>query len=171
MAAVGRRAAGIPMICSPASRPPATVSVPRGEHGQGVVVPGGLADRVRHALVPLLHLRQPGHAADEGDPPVPALEQVVGGQPAAEDVVDGDRALVGAGRPPVDEHHRHAALAQRRRGRGELGGRRDEHALHALLGQHVEVRGLLGRPVVGVAEDDGEPLGVRRPPRRRGRRR
>ena len=50
-----------------------------------------------HALVALLHLRQPGRAADEGDPPVTALEQVVGGEPAAVHVVDRDRALVGAG--------------------------------------------------------------------------
>ena len=51
---------------------------------------------------------------------MPALEQVVGGQPAAEDVVDGDRALVGAGRAAVDEDDRHAAVAQRLERGGEL---------------------------------------------------
>jgi hypothetical protein len=87
---------------------------------------------------------------------VSALEQVLGGEPAAGDVVDRDRALVGARRLPVDEDHRHAALAQRRERGGEDGGRRDQHALHTLLGEHVEVRRLLGLPVVGVAEDHGE---------------
>ena len=134
----------------------------RGEHGQGVVGAAGLADRLLDAVVPLLHLRQARRAADEGDPPVPALEQVLGGEPAAEDVVDGDRALVGGRRPAVDEDDGHAAVAQRRQGGGEHGGRRDEDALDALLGEHVEVGGLLGLPVVGVAEDDGQALGVGR---------
>ena len=117
-AAVGRRAAGIPTICSPASRPPATVSVCGDRTVRASSSPERLAHGEGHALEPLLHLGQAGVAADEGDPPVAALEQVVGGQPATEDVVDGDRALVGGGRAAVDEDHRHAAVAQRRRARG-----------------------------------------------------
>ena len=105
---------------------------------------------------------RPDDAADEGDPPVAALEQVVGGQPAAEDVVDGDRALVGAGRAAVD------AARPARRARAAPRGAGESSAVGVmstpwtpLLGEHVEVRGLLGRPVVGVAQDDGQALGVR----------
>ena len=121
--AVGRRAAGRPTISSPASRPPATVSAAGREHGQRVVGAARLADRLLDAVVPLLHLRQARRAADEGDPPVPALEQVLGGEPAAEDVVDGDRALVGVRRAAVDQDDRDAALAQLVQGGGELVGR------------------------------------------------
>jgi hypothetical protein len=129
-----------------------------GQDGQLGV--GHLAHGRRHARVALLHLGQRGVPADEGDPPVPALEQVLGGQPPAEDVVGRDGALVRARCPPVDQHDRDAAVAQRVQLRGQLGGRGDEDAVHPLLGEQAQVRGLLLRPVVGVAQDQRQAGGV-----------
>ena len=102
------------------------------------------------------------------------LEQVVGGQPAAEDVVHRDRALVRAGRPAVDQHHRHAAVAQRRRARGRAPAVGViEHALDAaarsstsrcaasLAGRSSELQRMTARPsafgdLLDAAGDVGE---------------
>src|SRR3954451_17884043 len=91
-------------------------------------------------------------SADEGDPPVTELDEVVDGEPAAEAVVDGHGAE-GVARPrTVDEH-------DRRSPRGELAesvvfgvDRRDEHSLYPFLLQSHELGGLAGGLLVAVAE-------------------
>jgi hypothetical protein len=125
-----------------------------GQDGQLRV--GDLAHRRLHARVALPDLRQGGVPADEGDPAVAALEQVLGGQPPAEDVVGRDGALVRVRRASVDEDHRDAAVAECVQLWGQLGGRGDEDAVHPLLGEQAQVRGLLLRAVVGVAQDHRE---------------
>src|SRR5690606_23398762 len=80
-------------------------------------------------------------------------QQVGHGERAATDVVDRDRALVGAGGGMVDEDHADAAFLDAVQACEVLVGRRDEHAAHPLFGEDEEVALLLGAVAAGVAED------------------
>ena len=100
------------------------------------------------------------------------LEQVRAGEPAAEHVVDRDRAAVVPARAAVDQHDRGAALDELLQPRvAAVVDRGDEHAADPLLLQQVEVAALPAGVLAAVADDDHDAALPRRRPRRRGRRR
>ncbi len=91
-AAVGRRADGSPASRAPASRPLATSS-------EAVVMTVEVVGRQARrgpgragTLEPVADLAERHRPADERDPLVAAVDQVLDGEPAAEQVVDRDRA-------------------------------------------------------------------------------
>ena len=95
-------------------------------------------------------------SADERDPLVAAVEEVVDRETAAQHVVDGDRAERLVARRTVHDHDRspppgHAGQVLGLRVEG-----RDEDALHPLLDEVVEVRHLAVGPVAAVAHVERE---------------
>ena len=103
--------------------------------------------------VPVGDLLQREVAADEGDPAVALLEQVAGGEPAAEHVVDGDRAAVVVG-TAVDQDHRRAALDELLEPRADALHRRDQHTEDAEFLELVEVAVFPPGILVTIAEHD-----------------
>ena len=83
------------------------------------------------------------------------IEEVRRGEVTARDVVDGDRAVVGAVR--VDHHHRRAAPGEQHEPLVGPVDRRDEHPLDPLLLQQVEVRRLAAPVLAAVAEEHRQP--------------
>jgi hypothetical protein len=119
------------------------------------------AEGAQRAFVAVGDLADRPRAADEGDVPVPALQQVGDGEVAAEHVVDRDRALAAGRRPAVDQDDRRAAPLQPGEPRARPDHRRDEHPLHPVLFEQFQVALLLAFLVVAVAQDDGEARLVR----------
>ena len=159
-AAVGRRADGSPASRAPASRPLATSS-------EAVVItvrssarPAGRGPRRARALEPVADLAERHRAADEGDPLVAAVDEVLDREPAAEHVVHRDRAERRVVAGAVDDHHRGAAppdLVEQRRLRVDRG---DQDALDPLLLEQLQVLLLALRALAAVAEHQGEVGGL-----------
>ena len=101
-------------------------------------------------LEPIRHLTQGSRATDEGDPAVPAFQEVSNREVATEHVVDGDRAMAGPG--AVDHHHGCAATRQALQPRILRVDRRDENAFYALLFQEIEQAALPERVLRAVAQ-------------------
>ena len=139
----GRRSVGAAAMRSPSSRP--SCAVVRADQTTSSVASGCAATA---ALAP---------STDEGESAAAGFQQVIGREPAAGDVVEGDggqRALV------VDRIHQHDRDAPRaqvrdRLARSAVGG--DQHALdlHAL--EQAQVLALLLGVVVVVADEDAIP--------------
>ena len=89
---------------------------------------------------PVADLADRQRAADERDPLVPEVEEVLDGEPAAEHVVDGDRAVRVAVARPVDDDHRGAAPGDLVEARVVGVDRGDQDALDPLLLEPVRGR-------------------------------
>ena len=116
---------------------------PAARRGLGTLEPvADLADRLR--------------PADERDPLVAAVEEVLDREAATEHVVDGDRAERHVPRRTVHDHHGRAATSHAGQVLGLGVEGRDEDALDALLDEVVEVRHLAVGPVAAVAHVERE---------------
>ena len=88
------------------------------------------------------------------------LEEVLAGEPAAEDVVDDDRGDVAGRAAMVEQHERDAAVRQPFEIALVLARRVDDDPAHALTRERIERALLVGQQPVGVADHDR--LAVRR---------
>ncbi len=89
---------------------------------------------------------------------LPVSDQVIGGEPSAELIVDAHRAEPLVVAAPVDQDGRRAALAEAPQLRTDLAIRRDQDAAHPLLLEQIEVAGLTLDVFGAVAEDHREPV-------------
>jgi hypothetical protein len=105
------------------------------------------------AVPTFTHLRDVRGATDNGEPPVPTFEQVLGCELAADEVIDGDGAPVVVGGEPVGEYDGHAQPS------GELpvgavGDRSENHSTDPQLLVQLERCSLAGRIVRAVRQQD-----------------
>ena len=110
-AAVGRRDDTRPASRPPASRPAATssdwvVTTVRSEAGRPAA-----AQALRAPCEPVADLAERHRAADEGDPLVATVDEMLDREPAAEQVVDGHGAERRVVAGPVDDDQRRAVVA------------------------------------------------------------
>ncbi len=123
---------------------------PRAGAAQG---PGG-------AGVAVAALGQLHRSADVGEVAVAALQQMAHGQSGAPDVVDGDRAALGAGCDAVDGDVGDAVPLEGGQVLTRRAGGGDQEAAHPLLGEEGQVFGLFGGALDAVAEHDTQPGGA-----------
>jgi hypothetical protein len=108
------------------------------DHGEIVRIATGSGQRLAGSEQPVSDAHRVHRAADEGDPPVTVVEQVVDGELATTDVVNSGTAPIRA-RRGADENDGHASAAKLFEVLSERVERADEHPAHSLLKQHLEV--------------------------------
>ena len=123
-------------------------------------IEAGIGQRRDEAEAPVLALRDRQRAVHERDPAVAQLEEMLAGEPAAEDVVDDDGGDVAGRAAMVEKHERDAAVGQPFEIALVLARGVDDDPAHALPRQRVERAPLVGQQPVGVADHDR--LAVRR---------